>query len=148
MLAVYLIVYVDCLTDINTFSENFDTVCAESSKWQFVHDLDSAARERWILCEHCLLWYHESCVYYTKGRSLPLRWFCGCMKQPECIWYCDDDIHKSIHFGFLGLYINPVTCFHTSRILLPCVVCFHQFLVCHFFVAKKAKHPKKNTQLY
>ena len=56
--------------EINTFSDNFDTVCAASSKCQFVHDIDSAARERWIYCKRCLLWY-ERCVYYAKQASLP-----------------------------------------------------------------------------
>jgi len=109
-----------------------------------VHDLDSAARERWILCEHCLLWYHESCVYYTKGRSLPSRWFCGCMKQPECIWSCDEDIHTSIHFGFLGLYTKPVTCFPTSRILLPlCYVLSSIFLSAIFLLQRKPNTERK-----
>ncbi|XP_028418296.1 uncharacterized protein LOC114543566 [Dendronephthya gigantea] len=82
-----------CETDehINTFSENFKTACAATMKCQFAHNLDSAADERWILCEQCLFWYHESCVYHITKRSLPAHWFCGCMKQPECIWANDFD---------------------------------------------------------
>ena len=71
------------LTEFNTYSDHFDTSCAASTLCQFHTDLQKADGEQWLMCDKCLLWYHESCVYYTKQKRLPAHWFCGC----SCIWY-------------------------------------------------------------
>ncbi|CAB3977162.1 Hypothetical predicted protein [Paramuricea clavata] len=76
-------------SDFNTFSENFDTVCACSSKCQFVHNLDSAGREKWILCEQCLL-CGEDCDdpvklrrFFVRSPNAELKLFLGSLANKE-----------------------------------------------------------------
>ena len=84
----HIVPLVRCQTNeqFNTFSDHFDTVCAASSLCQFHANLDKANGEQWLMCDKCLLWYHEGCVYYAKQKRMPAHWFCGCVEKPECIW--------------------------------------------------------------